>query len=29
VVFAGVTWFFYLRSSFATRSVPSLASESV
>ena len=29
VVFAGVTWFFYLRSSFVTRSVPSLAGESV
>ncbi|MGI9095162.1 MAG: MFS transporter [Thermoleophilaceae bacterium] len=29
VVFAGVTWFFYLRTSFVTSSVPSLARESV
>ena len=29
VVFAGITWFFYLRTSFVTRSVPSLAGESV
>jgi NNP family nitrate/nitrite transporter-like MFS transporter len=29
VVFAGITWFFYLRKSFATKSVPSLAHASV
>jgi len=28
-VFAGVTWFFYLRRSFATESVPSLAKASI
>jgi MFS transporter, NNP family, nitrate/nitrite transporter len=29
VVFAGLTWFFYLRKSFAVERVPSLASASV
>ncbi|MDQ3607738.1 MAG: NarK/NasA family nitrate transporter [Actinomycetota bacterium] len=29
VVFAGMTWFFYLRRSFATKRVPSLASASI
>ena len=29
IVFAGVTWFVYLRTSFATRRVPSLAEASV
>jgi NNP family nitrate/nitrite transporter-like MFS transporter len=29
VVFAGMTWFFYLRTSFATRRIPSLAYASV
>ena len=29
VVFAGMTWFFYLRSSFATKRIPSLAYASV
>ena len=28
-VFAGLTWFFYLRRSFATKTVPSLARASV
>ena len=29
VVFAGMTWFFYLRTSFATSRIPSLAHASV
>jgi NNP family nitrate/nitrite transporter-like MFS transporter len=29
VVFAGMTWFFYLRKSFATDKIPSLAQASV
>jgi MFS transporter, NNP family, nitrate/nitrite transporter len=29
VVFAGMTWFFYLRRSFAARRIPSLAHASI
>jgi NNP family nitrate/nitrite transporter-like MFS transporter len=29
VVFAGMTWFFYLRTSFVTKTFPSLAHASV